>query len=88
MELPMKKISENLYLVDYEQDTLEDIRTAEIGRLKLLKESLQDTDKLCSDIGTMIVAEFDFRGNLNEVQTKLTDLITMYETIKFKETTS
>ena len=75
----MKKLSKDIYLVDYVNDTLKDIKKAELARLYALQKDLMTTDKLCSETGTNIVAEFEFKGDLDEVRSQLFTLIGYYE---------
>ena len=78
MEHRMKRKPKPLMYVDYETDTLEDIRLHEIERLRALLASLNRTKRLCSYDGSIVVAEFGFKGTLQDVRRQLFNLRERY----------
>jgi len=53
--------------LDYLSRSLEDITEGEIVRLELMVEELKTSGRLCSETGRELVAEFGYKGNLDEV---------------------
>jgi hypothetical protein len=60
---------------DYVTDSLEEIVNGEVFRLNNLLEGLKDSNRLCSNEGRQIVAEFGFKGNIKAVIYHLEDYI-------------
>jgi hypothetical protein len=69
--------------IDYRKDTLEKLRRYEIWRLTDLLQALKQETRLCDHIGTSVVKEFRFKGDLPEVIQQLEDLLKKYKTRKF-----
>lgn len=74
------------YVIDYKQDDLETIRQYEIKRLKPILKALNQAKRLCSKIGTQVIIEFGFNGDLEYVREQLSQKIEAYQAAKFKKT--
>lgn len=61
--------------IDYITDSLECIAKHEVFRLSQLLTELNESNRLCSDEGRSIVAEFGFKGNIKAVIYKLEEYI-------------
>lgn len=70
---------------DYDSDSLEKIRQAEIKRIQFLYDELKISQKLCSSTGKDILVEFGFKGNLNQVLEQMIILIALYKNNAFTE---
>jgi len=53
--------------LDYLTRSLEDIANGEVARLELMVDELRENGRLCSEVGRELVAEFGYKGNLEEV---------------------
>ena len=66
-------------IIGYMEDTLDNIRTFELVRLEWIIEEFKKTKRLCSYAGQLVVAEFGFTGDKQEVEAKLQALYDRYD---------
>lgn len=66
--------------LDYLKASLDDIVKGEVARLELMIQELKEDGKLCCETGRELVAEFGFKGDINQVIEQVEDYITDIET--------
>lgn len=75
----------NLQVLDLDSDPIEIIHKYCLNRLEAIYEVMYEEDTLCADVGELVVAEFQFRGNREAVLAELYRLIQLRKRIPYCE---
>lgn len=75
----------NLDVLDLDNDPMDIIHRYVLNRMEAIYEVMYEEDNLCDEVGSLVVAEFKFKGNRENVLAELHRLIQLRRNIPYTE---